>query len=190
MIPVQRLVTEKRRIVVPLLVAIAANAILYIAAVYPLSLKVTTAENRAAAARQARLAAERDQAIARATVEGKDRAQVELRKFYREILPPDQATARRITYLRFSKLARDANLQLGRGANELRTDQKSALTELQTTLELEGDYRAIRKFIYLVETAREFTIIQNVTLAQSQQGGTLQLTLSLATYYWTPAHAD
>jgi Tfp pilus assembly protein PilO len=61
---------------------------------------------------------------------------------------------------------------------------------LMTTLELEGDYRAIRRFIYLVETAPEFTIIQNVTLAQSQQRGSLQLTLSLTTYYWTPSHAD
>jgi len=190
MIPVQRLATEKRRIIVPLLVAIAANAALYIAAVYPLALKVSAAEHRAAAARQARVAAERDQAIARATVEGKDRAQVELRKFYREILPADQTAARRITYLRFSRLAREANLQLGRGANELKTAQKSALTELQTTLELEGDYRAIRRFIYLVETAPEFTIIQNVTLAQGEQSGALQLTLDLATYYWTPGHAD
>jgi hypothetical protein len=189
MIPVQRLVAEKRRVIVPLLVAIAANAVLYIAAVYPLALKVSAAEQRAGAAGQARLAANRDLRIAQATVEGKDRAQVELRKFYREILPPDQTTARRITYLRFAKLARDSNLQLGRGANELKTDQKSALTELSTTLELEGDYRAIRKFIYLVETAPEFTIIRNVTLAQSEQRA-LQLTLNLATYYWTPAHAD
>lgn len=190
MISVQRFVAEKRRIIVPLLAALAANAILYLAAVYPLSLKVGAAEQRAAGARQGRLAADRDQAIARATVEGKDRAQVELRKFYREILPADQAAARRITYLRFAKLAREANLQLGRGNNELKADQKSALTELRTRLELEGDYRAIRKFIYLVETAPEFTIIQNVTLAQSEQRGGLQLTLSLATYYWTPGHAD
>jgi Tfp pilus assembly protein PilO len=183
-IPLRRILAEKRRIVIPLLIALAANLVLYAAAVYPLSRKVGSAEERAATARAAREAAEREHTAARATLEGKDRADRELQKFYAEILPSDQAAARRITYLRLDRLSREAGLEPGRTRFDPRKVRDSSLTELDTTVELQGDYRAIRRFVYLLETAPEFTIIQNVELSSSEEGP-LQLTLSLVTYYRT-----
>lgn len=189
MIPLTRVVAEKRRMVVPLLVLLAANVVLYAAAVYPLSRKVGSAEQRAATARAARQAAEREHAAARATAEGKERADKELQKFYADVLPADQAAARRITYLRLDRLAREAGLEPGHTRFSAKELRDSSLTELQTELDLLGDYRSIRRFLYLLETAPEFTIIQNVGLASSEEGE-LQLNLSLATYYRTAGHGD
>jgi Tfp pilus assembly protein PilO len=188
-IPVKRVMAEKRRIVVPLFVLLAANVVFYALAVYPLSRKVGSAEQRAEAARSARQGAEREHAAARATLEGKDRADKELQKFYAEVLPADQAAARRITYLRLDRLAREAGLEPGRTRFTPKEIRDSSLTELETTLDLLGDYRSIRRFLYLLETAPEFTIIQNVALASSEEGQ-LQLNLSLVTYYRTRGNGD
>ncbi|MBI2223023.1 MAG: hypothetical protein HYU53_17680 [Acidobacteria bacterium] len=182
MIPVRRVLQEKRGIVWLLFVVLLANVALYAVAVYPLSRKVAGAEERAAVARTSRVAAEREQTIARATLEGKDRADRELQKFYAEVLPGDHAAARRITYLRLARLARDAGLDPGRTSFDAMPVRNSSLTRLAVSLDLQGSYGAVRRFIYLLETAHEFTIIENVALASSE-GGELQLNLALATYY-------
>lgn len=189
MIPVRRVIDEKRRVVLPLLIVLLANVVLYAVAVYPLSRNVGSAEERAQIARAARLAAERERTLARNTLEGKDRADRELRKFYAEVLPGDQTSARRITYLRLARLAREAGLEPGRSTFGSQAIKGSGLTRLSTALDLQGDYGAIRRFVYLLETAPEFTIIENVTLASADQGQ-LNLTLALATYYRTGADGD
>jgi type IV pilus assembly protein PilO len=188
-IPVRRVLQEKRRIVSLLFVVLLANLALYAVAVYPLSRKVSGAEARADVARTARAAADREQAVARATLEGKDRADRELRKFYAEVLPGGHAAARRITYLRLARLAREAGLEPGRTGFDAIPVRNSSLTRLAVSLDLQGSYGDIRRFIYLLETAPEFTIIENVTLA-SAEGGELQLTLALATYYRDAGHGD
>jgi hypothetical protein len=102
-----------------------------------------------------------------------------------------QAAARRATYLRLSRLAREAELDPEHRASfEPIPVKDSRLTQLRTTLDLAGDYRAIRRFIYLLETAPEFTIIDNVTLAHAGEGGGLRIALQLSTYFWAPADGD
>lgn len=189
MIPLRRVVAEKRGTVIALVVVLAANVVLYAAAVYPLARKVGTAEQRASVARAARQGAERQHAAVRATLEGKDRADEELKKFYADVLPANQAAARRITYLRLDRLAREAGLEPGRTRFTPKEVRDSSLTELETDLQLEGDYRSIRRFLFLLETAPEFTIINRVALTSSEEGP-LQLALSLVTYYRTPGDAD
>ncbi|HSL24539.1 MAG TPA: hypothetical protein VK886_23585 [Vicinamibacterales bacterium] len=189
MIPVRRVIAEKRRVIMPLFIALAANVVLYAAAVYPLSRRAAGAEERAANARASRVAAQREHAAVRATLEGKDRADLELKKFYAEVLPGDQAAARRITYLRLARLAREAGLEPGRNRFVQEELRNSTLSRLRMTVDLQGDYQAIRRFLFLVETAPEFTIIENVSLASAEQGA-LQISLDLATYYRTPADGD
>jgi Tfp pilus assembly protein PilO len=188
-IPLRRVFDERRRIVLPLFVVLMANLALYALAVFPLSRRVAGAEERAGIARAALTAAAREHDLARATLEGKDRADRELRRFYAEVLPGNQPAARRITYLRLAQLAREAGLEPGRSAFEVEEIRESTLTRMGMSLDLQGDYSAIRRFVYLLETAPEFTIIENVTLASSEEGQ-LHLTLSLATYYRTPADGD
>ena len=52
------------------------------------------------------------------------------------------------------------------------------------TMLLKGDYRDIRRFIYELETAPEFIVIEEIVLSQGDEGDPAQvLTLGLATYY-------
>ena len=188
MIPIRRIFEEKRRVGMPLFVALLANVALYAFAVYPLERRAAGAQQRADNARTARVNAERELANAKGTIEGTDRADRELQKFYREVLPVSQAAARRVTYLRLARLAREAALDPGHTARfEPVAIKDSRLRRLHTTLDLQGSYRAIRRFIYLVETAPEFMIIENVSLSQSGPGdGSLQVRLELSTYYSGP----
>jgi hypothetical protein len=51
---------------------------------------------------------------------------------------------------------------------------------------LTGDYRDVRKFIYSLETAPEFIVLENVGLTSpGEQGQTrgLAMTLDIATYF-------
>jgi hypothetical protein len=190
MIPLRRVFEEKRRLIMPLLIALLANVALYAFAVYPLERRAAGARQRAENARNARLNGERELAAAKGTIEGTDRADQELKKFYQEVLPRSQAAARRVTYLRLARLAREAELGPGHTARfEPIEIRDSRLTRLRTTLDLQGSYRAIRRFIYLLETSPEFMIIENVSLSQAGAGddGGLQVTLELSTYYSGPA---
>jgi Tfp pilus assembly protein PilO len=49
--------------------------------------------------------------------------------------------------------------------------------------ELQGDYENLRQFIYALESAPEFVIIDDVTLSQNDAGKPLTLTLELSTYF-------
>ena len=53
-----------------------------------------------------------------------------------------------------------------------------------------GEYANIRRFLYEVETALEFVIIESVELSQAsatQNDSLLELSLAIATYYLTNA---
>ena len=113
--PDRRVFTEKRSLIIPLIVGIVVNIALYAIVVYPLSKKVAGGEDQARASSAALEAARHDHAAARAMVEGKGQADEELSRFYTNVLPPDIGGARRITFLRMEQLARQCNLRLERG---------------------------------------------------------------------------
>ena len=93
--------------------------------------------------------------------------------------------AQRNTYTRLSQLARQTNVKLEHGTNAIGREKGSSLSKLTTTYTLTGDYRNVRKFIYAIETAPEFIIIENVGLTSpgEQQGRGLGMTLAIATYF-------
>jgi Tfp pilus assembly protein PilO len=187
---VRRILQEKRHLVLPLAVALAANVAIFAVAVLPLARKVDAATARAGEAAGALAQAEAAHKAALAVVAGKARADEELKKFYREVLPADWATARRITYLRLVQLANKFGLSPTQGAAEPRSDD-SALTRLQMTMKIAGEYRGIRQFLYALETAPDFVVIENVSLAQGQESNApLVLTLEVATYYWAGEHGQ
>ncbi len=102
---VTRIIGEKRALVVPLVLALAANVAFAVVAVYPLRARVATAERRATtAAHNLRAALERLEAAQEAQA-GKGRADEQLRRFYDEVLPRNLAGARAITYARLALMA-------------------------------------------------------------------------------------
>jgi hypothetical protein len=180
----KRVIADKRPLVLLLLVAVVANIALYALAVRPRANRQAGVEVRATAAAAARAAAEDELANARALVEGKSRADEELATFYDKVLPASLSAARRMTYASLPTLARKTDVTFFARRTEMETPtEESRLGHLQIRMQLEGDYGAIRQFIYELESAPEFIIIDDVTLAQNDPSGPLALTVSLSAYY-------
>jgi hypothetical protein len=182
----QRVLSEKRRVIVPLALFVIANVVLYAVVVFPLGRQVVNAEAEARSEHQRLNAARFDYLSAKATVTGKAQADSALQKFYKDVLPVDQGTARRVTYPRLAQLARQANVKLEHGNNAVAHEKDSELSKLTTTYTLTGDYRDVRRFIYSLETAPEFIILENVGLTSPGEPALtrgLSMKLDIATYF-------
>lgn len=184
---VRRILAEKRAMLVPLALAAAVNAGAYALVVRPLEAKSAGAADRAAAALEALSAAERDAEAARALVTGKARADQELATFYSRVVPPDLSAARRMTYATLPALARKANVRYEQRRVDIDQsragDNSGRLGHLQIRMVLQGEYEAVRRFIYELETAPQFVIIDDITLTQADSATPITLTLELSTYY-------
>ena len=187
-----RILREKRALIWPLVLVLIANVVVYVLVVYPLAQKVAAGEEDAAAGLAALHSARADYENARATVTGKGQADAELAKFYQEVLPPDLSGARRITYLPLDQLAKGSRLNLERQSAESTKVRESTLQKLTQIAVLTGDYRDIREFLYKLETAPEFIVLENVSLAQSEKGTDrgITVTVQVATYYRTGADGN
>ena len=186
---VRRAAREHRRILVPLAVALAANLLVYAFVVYPMAQNVANIEQREDAAAQELAAARQEHARATGTLTGKDRASEELDRFYRDVLPRDLSAARRLTFVRVPQLATQLNITVDRrSAMRPEPVRDSTLFPYRTSVELAGRYRDIRTFLHQLESAPEFVIIDNITLAEEdEETGLLELKLDLTTYYRAPA---
>lgn len=187
----RRVIAEHRPAIAALAIALAGNVLAYFLVVRPLGLKSSGAEGRAATAANARRAAERELAQADALVTGKTRADEELAAFYKRVLPTDTTAARRMTYASLPALARRTGVRYeARTTTVESVDREGRLEKMVIRMILEGDYDNIRQFIYALESAPEFVIIDAVTLAESSGEGALRLTIDLSTYYRTEPHAS
>jgi uncharacterized protein YecT (DUF1311 family) len=184
---VRRILSEKRRLIVPLVIAAIASALLYVVVVFPLGRQVAAAEQQAQQQRDLVMRARQDNQAAKALVQGKQLADASLQKFYQEVLPANASDARRLTYLKLSQLARAANVRLESGTNSYSHEKGSHLSKVTTTYTLSGDYRDVRRFIYSLETAPEFMVLENIALSSlEQQTRTgLAVRLDVATYFRT-----
>ena len=182
-----RVLAEKRRLIIPLVIVLIANFAFLALVTYPLSQKVAVGSQEADTAAAALGAARRDHANARATVTGKSQADAELAKFYDDVLPPDLSGARRITYLPLEQLAKATNLELANSSQDTAPVRDSNLRKLTQTAVLSGEYRDIRRFIYQLETAPEFIVLENVSLTQEtgERSRGITVTVQVATYYRT-----
>ncbi len=187
----RRVLTEQRRFVVVLAAALAVNVGVYAGLVYPLSARVADADNRAARASRALREAQREFEAAKGVAASKQRAEGELQSFYGSVLPADHRAAQKVTYLNLAQLARTSNLRVVRRAQDEGRERESALDRVQISLVLEGQYEDVRQFVYRLETAPEFVIIDDMTIEQARDGGTaLTLKLQLSTYYRATADAS
>jgi Type II secretion system (T2SS), protein M subtype b len=185
----RRIFREWRTIVVPLSVAAVLNVLAYVAIIYPLSLRASATAARKDVALRQLAAAHREFASSRLMLTSKDRADVELRKFYGEVLPDDLAGARRITYARLAQLANEADLRYERRSYEPDANYDGSLQKVKITMVLEGEYRNVRRFIHDLETAPEFVVIEDVALAEgADPNAPLTLTLQLATFFRSEGH--
>ena len=183
---VRRIAAEKRGLLVALLVALVLNIAVYGLVVYPLGVKSANAAERADAAAMARQAAERDMASAEALVKGKAKADEELATFYQKVLPSGLDEARRMTYAQLPALAKKANMRYTSRHVDIDQQQEktpSQLGRLRTQMVLQGEYEAVRQFLYELETTPAFIIVDDVSLGQPEPNKPVTLTLQVSTYY-------
>ena len=187
----RRIAMEKRLLIVPLACAIVANIALYVLIVHPKAVKSANAAGRAAAAADARRAAELDLENARALVIGKNRAEQELSTFYDEVLPADLIAARRLTYAALPALAKKSNVKYQQSRYEPEQPEKDArVARLHIRVVLIGDYEGFRRFIYEFESSPEFVILDDFTITQGDMSRPLTLTLELSTYFRLDQHGN
>jgi Tfp pilus assembly protein PilO len=183
---VRRILAEHRTALVLLAVGLAANVALYAFVVYPLASRSADAANRAERAAVARRAAEKDFAAADALVKGKSRADEELQAFYTRVLPADLVAAQRTTYGPIPELAAKHGVTFLRRTYSPTVERDALTTRLSTRADFVGRYEDLREFIYALETAPTFVIIDDIALATSSDEDQLALSLGLSTYFKTP----
>jgi Tfp pilus assembly protein PilO len=179
----RRVVQEHRRAVVLISGGLILNILLYAIVVRPLARSVANIEQSTLAAEQARNAAQAEFGRANGTLTGKDRATKELQTFYSKVLAQDLSGARRLTYGRLQRLAQQNRLAYQGSRYEPLEERGSSLTKLKVQVELTGSYPSMRSFIHAIETAPEFVVIENISLAEGSSEGSLRLALDLSTYF-------
>ena len=187
----RRILRENRKLVLLLTVAMLINIGLFVLVVMPLSRRVHGGEVLAASTASTLAAARRDYDNARAMVTGKTTADTELKKFYTDVLPPDVSGARRITFLKLEQLADQADLRMLARTSNAGEERESTLGKLTVDMRLSGDYGAVRRFIYALETAPEFLVLENVALVQGDDRSRgINVNVQVATYYRAGGDGD
>jgi Tfp pilus assembly protein PilO len=186
----RRIIAERRIIVLPLLAALVINLIVIVAVVLPLSRSVVGDEVRAQDVKLALASANRMARVANDTKVSQSQADIELKKFYAEVLPTSLGDARALLYVELAKLASEANVQHQTSGFEQEAVEDSSLVRYHTDVALTGEYAGIRRFLYHLETSERFFVVESVKLGQSgqRQGatGSLEVVLRVATYYSGP----
>ncbi len=189
---VGRIFSERRAVVVPLALFLLANIGVLLGVVWPMQRAVNGADEARYQATVSLTDARKLETEWKAKRNSKDRADLELRKFYSEILPTDFASARGVANFFLQRVASESKLVLRSGQWEPEPIKDSRLMRVSGTVTLLGDYANIRRFLYEVETAQEFVVIERVELSEAnstQNDNRLELTLAVATYYVTDRNA-
>jgi hypothetical protein len=182
----RRIFIERRAIVLPLMVFLGANLAVLALIVFPMERSVAGLKDAELDATAARGQAMKLEMNAKAAQTGKERAEAELQKFYADVLPHDPQAASQLTYSWLDRVAKESGVDFNRGTGKVEDVRDSRLKRWSANAKLIGDYTNIRKFLYDVETAEEFVIIEEVGLSQLENargGDLLELELKLATYF-------
>lgn len=187
----RRIFAERRSILVPLLALLIIDGVMLGAVVFPLRNSVAASEAQATEAQTTLAQANQRMKMMQAARTSRDRAQKELATFYESILPKSQAEASRILLVEIEHVARENGLRLGARAWEPEKVKDSDLQRLTGKVELTGDYGAILRFIYDVETSESFLVINSIALSPATRqiggsNGVLQLSVEMGTYYRVP----
>ena len=184
----RRVFQERRAVMLPLVALLVLDLALLALAVLPLSQSVSRLEADAQTAETALLQARLLERQATDALASRGRADQELSRFYVDVLPANPTAARRVISF-LERTAGDAGLIFQRSTQpESVPLDDSRLARMSVRITLLGDYSSIRRYLYTIETAPEFVVIERVGLAgagdlRSADTGRLEVTLDVATYY-------
>jgi hypothetical protein len=188
-VPAIRVVREYRAALLPLALVLAINLVALVALVLPLTRSVSSNEARAQAAEKQQAVAEAEFKRAEALREANARATEDLETFYQQVLPGNVAAARRVLQLKLRQQAQEHGVSYQGGDTNEEEIRDSNLLRLTMSMRLTGAYDDIRGFIYELETAPDFVIIENLRLAEGDLNQPLGVALEVSTYYRTPQPA-
>lgn len=181
---VRRVLREHRAWIWPLVVLFGLNVAALLVGILPMSQAVASSEARAAAATADANVAAAELTAATAARDGRDTAMRELGLFHTDVLPAGVGEARRLLQLKLAQLARTHDVTFARSAATPETIRQSQLARLQSSIDLVGRYRDVRQFLYELETARDFVIVDSIELSEGDDASApLNLTLELSTYF-------
>ena len=99
-------------------------------------------------------------------------------------MPGDIGAARRLLQLRVAQLARTHQITFTRSVATPDNIKGSALARLQASIELVGRYGDVRDFLYELETADDFVVVDSIVLSEGEDtSAPLDFTLVVSTYY-------
>ena len=182
----KRVFSERRAVIIPVVILLVGNLAVLGLIVWPLQRTVAGAQEEQYRVAQDLETARRSEADARAGRTGKERADVELKSFYTDVLPKDFSGAIAVANFWLGRTAEDARVLFKTGSWDRESIKDSRLSRVTAQVTLIGEYANIRRFLYDVETAQEFVIIEKVQLSEAstvQTSTLLELTLSVSTYY-------
>jgi Tfp pilus assembly protein PilO len=182
-VPLARVVADHRRVLMPLAALLAINIGVLVLLVLPLRRTVASGGARAQASTLALVEARAELAAAEATRDGQAQAIRDLDKFYLEVLPADLSAAQRLTHSKLSLLARSHDVVFRQSSTTPMELKGSSLGQLTVNYSLSGDWEDVQRFIHAVETLPDFVVISNLGLTDGGEDSTLQLSLTVATYY-------
>jgi Tfp pilus assembly protein PilO len=183
-VPLSRIAREYRRALVPLGILLAINVALLALVVLPLVQRVSSNDSRAQSAARAESAALAEFQKAEALREGRARATTDLEMFYKQVLPLDVESARRIVQSKPRRLATAHDVHYARAQSDTEDVRESSLERLSSAISLSGSWEDIRAFIYELETAPEFIVIDNVAITEgTDTNSPLSLSVEVSTYY-------
>lgn len=183
-VPLARVVSEHRRVLVPLGALLAINIAVLVGLVLPLRTAVTNGGTRAQESSRSLAQARAELTTAEATRAGQAQATRDLDRFYREVLPANVSAAQRLTHSKLSLLARSHDVVFLQSSTSPESVRDSSLERLVVNYNLSGDWEDVQQFIHAVETLPEFVVIDNLSLSETgESNAPLSLTLAVSTYY-------
>jgi hypothetical protein len=183
----KRVIEDKRALVLFLVVGLVANVLAYTMLVRPRGARAAGVVDRATAAARARNAAEREQAQARDLVSGGSRAAEELEAFYAKVLPASRDDARRMMDETLPAMAEKTRVRwLKRTSEVADAGDELRLGQLTINMVLQGEYGDLRNFLYSVESAPQFIVVDDVMLSEGQPDEPLTLAVRMSTFFRKP----
>ena len=192
----RRVVAERRGVILPVLLLLAVNIGVLLLVVLPMQTSVAGLEETRDTSMLTLSQSRNIERSAKASLASRQRADTELEKFYTAILPRDLVTATKTTNLWIQHAARDAGVTYTSAAFDYVPLRDSKLTRAFARVTLSGRYPNIKRFLYALETAEEFIVVEKVELTEpggatpAQQQGILEVSMQVATYYLTPPGAQ
>lgn len=184
-----RIYAERRAVVLPVLLLLIANLAVLAIGVWPLQRSVRAAADEEFQALLDLEQARREDRDARMAETRKQEVDVELRKFYKDILPRDLASAQVVTQLWLAQVAKQNGVVFQQGTHRHAEVRDSQLIKVTSEATLMGTYRDIRRFLFAVESAPEFVIVEEAQLGDTSAGsaqnptGALEIAIKAATYF-------